>query len=82
MLLSTFERGHGILFEQTLIPFTQGYFVPDLVEIAPVVMDKNILIFHNVSSLLYCYLPLEKGMAPHLYKLEFPSPKDVFCLVG
>ena len=28
-------------FEQTWIPFTQGYFVPSLVEIGPVVLEKK-----------------------------------------
>ena len=32
------------------------------------------LLFHN-------YLSLEKGMAPHLNKLEFPLPKDDLCQV-
>ena len=35
-------------------------------------------------SLLFCYhVPLEKGMALHLYKFESPSraPKDALCQV-
>ena len=31
----------GPLFEQTWIPFTQGYFVPSLVEIGPVILEKK-----------------------------------------
>ena len=31
----------GPSFEQTWIPFTQGYFVPSLVEIGPVVLEKK-----------------------------------------
>ena len=31
----------GPSFEQTSIPFTQGYFVPGLVIIGPVVLKKN-----------------------------------------
>ena len=34
------EKG-GHLFEQTWITFTQGCFVPSLVEIDPVVMEKK-----------------------------------------
>ena len=35
------ERGRGSSFEQTWIPFTQGCFEPSLVEIDPVVQEKN-----------------------------------------
>ena len=35
--------------------------------------------FINVFSLFRYYVPSEKGMALHLYKLESPSPKDALC---
>ena len=35
----------------------------------------------NVFSLFRSYLPLEKGGAFHLNKLESPSPKDALCQV-
>ena len=38
--LSPFWEGRGPSFEQTWIPFTQGSFVPSLVEIGPVVLEK------------------------------------------
>ena len=60
-------KGRGPSFEQIWIPFTQGCFVPSLVEIGPVV-------FRN-------YLPLEKGGAFHFNKLESPSPNDALCPV-
>ena len=72
----------GSSFEQTWIPFTQGCFVPRLVEIGPVVLEKKILKFRKcVFSLFRNYLPLEKGWALHLNKLESPSPKDALCQV-
>ena len=37
--------------------------------------------FVNVFSLFRNYLPLEKGRALHLNKLESPSPKDALCQV-
>ena len=37
--------------------------------------------FVNVLLLFRNYLPLEKGRALHLNKLEFPSPKDALCQV-
>ena len=39
--LSPFWRGPGPSFEQTWIPFTQGWFVPSLVEFGPVVLEKK-----------------------------------------
>ena len=39
--LSPLIKGRGPSFEQTKIPFTQGYFVPSLVEIGLVVMEKK-----------------------------------------
>ena len=39
--LSPLWEGRGPSFEQTWIPFTQGYFVPSLVEIGPVVLEKK-----------------------------------------
>ena len=40
-LLSPFRKGLGPSFEQTWIPNTQGCFVPSLVEIGPVVLEKK-----------------------------------------
>ena len=37
--------------------------------------------FVDVFSLFRNYLPLEKGRAHHLNKLESPSPKDALCQV-
>ena len=37
--------------------------------------------FINVFPLLHYYLPLEKGVALHLNKLESPSPKYALCQV-
>ena len=39
--LSPLGKGRGPSFEQTWIPFTQGCFVPSLVEIGPVVLEKK-----------------------------------------
>ena len=40
VIISPWKRT-GPSFEQTWIPFTQGYFVPSLVEIGPVVLEKK-----------------------------------------
>ena len=42
----------GPSFEQTWIPFTQGCFVPSLVEIGPVILEKKIY-FINASNQTY-----------------------------
>jgi hypothetical protein len=71
--LSPFWRGPGPLFIQFRIPFTQGWFIPSLIEISLLVLEKNILKIFNVF-LLFCYL--EKGNPFHLNNLESPPPKD------
>ena len=42
VIISPLGKGRGPLFEQTWAPFTQGCFVPSLVEIGPVVLGKKI----------------------------------------
>ena len=53
--------------------------MPSLVEIGPVVLEKNILKFVNVFSQFCNYFSLEKGGSCHLFKLERLSPKDALC---
>ena len=43
--------------------------------------EEIFLNFINDFSLLNYYLSLEKGIAPHLNKLESPSPKDALCQI-
>ena len=71
-------KGRGPSFEQIWIPFTQGCFVPSLVENGPLVLGKN---FVNVFSLFHNYVPLKKVGALHLNKCEFFLPKYVLCQV-
>ena len=67
--------------EQTLIPFTQGCFVPVLLKLAQWFWRRRFLIWINVFSRFLNHLPLEKGVALHLNKLESPFPKVVLCQV-
>ena len=62
-------------FEQTWIPFTQGCFVPNLVEIGSAVQE-NILKFRQCIFAISLISPLGKGLALHLYKLQSSSPKE------
>ena len=57
----TFWEGHGPSFEQTQISFTQRYFVPSLVEINPVVLEKKIFKAVKLFILFPNYLPFERG---------------------
>ena len=51
------------------------------VEINLVILEKNIffLNFVTLSSLFSNYLPMEKGLALHLNKIESASSKDALC---
>ena len=42
---------------------------------------RRFLNFVNVFSLFHNYIPLERGRALHLNKLESPSPSDTLCHV-
>ena len=44
-------------------------------------LRRKFLKFVNIFLLFRYYLPLEKGVALHLNKLESPSPKDALCQV-
>ena len=77
----TLGKERGPSFEQIWIRFTQGCFVPSFVEIGSVVLEKKVFKFHQCISLFCNYLPLKRGRALHLNKLEFPSPKNAFWQV-
>ena len=55
--------------------------MPNLVEIGQVILEKKIFKFRKYIFANSNYLPLEKGVALHLDKLESPSPKDALCQV-
>ena len=51
-------------FEQTWIPFTKGWFVPSLVKIGPVVLEKKIFKWpHPIFTFLWLS-PLWRGPGP------------------
>jgi hypothetical protein len=60
--LSTLWRGPGPLFEQTWIPFIQGWFVPSMIEFGLLVLK----IFKNFQCIFTLSLlsPLEEGKSP------------------
>ena len=80
-LVSPLGEGWGPSFEQTWIPFTQGYFVPSLVKIGPVVLEKKIFKSCQFIFINSQLSPLWEGMAFHLNKLESPLTKETLCQV-
>ena len=83
LLLSPLGEGHDSAFEQTWIPPTKGCVVPSLVETGPVVLDRRRRFLNNLDIILLFryYLPLEKGVALHLKKLEPSLLKNALCKV-
>ena len=80
-LLSPLWRGPGTLFEQFRIPFTQRWFLPSLIEIGLLVLEKkNFKNFQCIFTLLLLS-PLGDGQSLHLNKLESPPPKNDLCQV-
>ena len=67
-------------FQQTWILFTQGCFVPSLVEIGQVVLER-IFKFRQCIFAISQLSPLVKGRVPSLNKFESPSSEDAFCQV-
>ena len=57
------------------ISFTQGFFVPSLVEIGSINLEQKIFKFHRCISAIL----LERGVALHLIQLKYPSTKDALC---
>ena len=51
--LSLLEKGHDPSFEQNGIPITQGCFVPSLVEIVQLVLDK--MFFIKLHQCIYTF---------------------------
>ena len=62
------------------IPFTHGCFVPNWLKSAQQFW-RRFLNFIKVFWLFHNFLPLKKGRALHLHKIESSSPKEVLCQV-
>ena len=64
LLLSPLRKGCGPSFDLIWIPFTQGCFLPSLVEIDPVVLEKKILKVCQCIFAISLLTPLGKGRGP------------------
>ena len=89
-------KGWGPLFEQTWIPFTQGYFVPSLVEIGPVILMKKIFqnfviistwkragpfIWTSPNNALYQVLSRKLARGSEEHFLKFVNVFSLFCYI-
>ena len=71
-LSSPLGKGQGIQFRQTWIPITKGYFMPSLVEIGPVVLEKKIFNFHQCIFAISLLSPYGKGQGPWFAQTWIP----------
>jgi hypothetical protein len=71
--LSSLWRGPGPLFEQIWIPFTQGIFVPSLIDFGLLFLEKKI--FKNFQRIFTLSLlsPLGDGLSPSFEQNLIPS---------
>ena len=66
-------------FEQTWSPYTRGYFVPNLVEIGPVVLDRKIFKSYQFIFIISRFCPLWEGRSPLFKKKTWvPFTKGYF----
>ena len=79
-ILLYYSRGKGNRpsFEQTLIRFTEGCFVPSLVDIGPVVLEKKIFKFRQRLFAIMYISPLEKWHGPS-FKQILSLPPSKLC---
>ena len=80
VIISPWKRAVPFIWTNSNL-FIQGCFVPILVENGSVILEKKFFHFVNVFTLFRNYLPLEKGGALHLNKLESPSLRNTLCQV-
>ena len=84
VIIFPWKGERGTLFELTWISFTQGCWVPIMVENGPVVLEVFFLIL--ISSMyvkLFVIISLWERMGPFMNKVEFhiPSPKNALWQV-
>ena len=77
----TLEKGVALHLNKMESPSPKDALCQIWSKLAQWFCRRRFLNFVNVFSLFRNYLPLEKGGALHLIKLESPSPKDALCQV-
>ena len=76
--LSPLGKRRGASFRQTWIPFTQGCFVPSLVEIGSVVLEKKIFEFRQCILVIALLSPLGEGWGPSFEQTWIPFNQGYF----
>ena len=74
-------KGGALLLNKLKNPSPKDALGQVWLKLAQWLWRRRFLNFVNVSSLFRNYLPLEKGRALQLKKLESPLPKDALCQV-
>ena len=69
-VIISLEKGHGPAFEQTWISFTQGCFVPSLVEIGRAVLEEKNFKFRQCIFVISWLSSLGKGCGPLFEQLD------------
>ena len=82
MYLLLIAVGRGPEFGQTLIPSSQGCFVPGLVEVGSVAPRKKIFKYFKYNFTFLLVSPLGKGVALHMNKHKSPSSKMLCAMFG
>ena len=75
------EKGVALYFNKFESPSPKDALCLVWLKLAQWFLRRKFLKFVNVFLLFRYYLPLEKGVAIHLNKIESPSPKDALCQV-
>ena len=75
------EKGRALHLNKLESPSPKDALCQVWLKLAQWFWRRRFLNFVNIFSLFRNYLPLEKGGAHHLNKLESPSPKDALCQV-
>jgi hypothetical protein len=76
--LSPLWRGPGPLFEKFGIPFTQGWFMPSLIEIGLLDLEKKSFKKFQCIFILLWLSPLGEGQPPSFEQFRIPSPQGWF----
>ena len=80
--LSPLWEGCGPSFIQTWIPFTRGYFVPSLVEIGPVVLEKKFFKSCQFIFIISQLSPLWEESGLSFEQTWIPLPRNTLCQVS
>ena len=78
MLLSPLWKGRGLSFEQMWIPSTKGCFVPRLVQIGTVILEKKIFKYFQYNFTFSLLSPLGKGYGHSFEQTWIPSFQGCF----